>query len=420
MPTSAGRDPNTATATYRNHWPLVIVLAMLTMADILAIDLYLPAFPAVAESFAASEAQVRATLSVFVFGLAIGQLAYGPLLDRFGRRMPLLVGIALFVAGSVLAAVAPSIEMLLGARLLQAAGAAAGLVAPRAIVTDLFAEREAAAVYSVLGQIQMAAPVLAPLLGVLILQWGGWRACFWLLALLVLVAWMAAYRVVPDSLPAHQRSPLSPRAIASAYAGLLRDRVFLRYSLASACLLGGLFAYISSSPFILMSGFGLSSVQFGLTFGGIAILIIASGGLNIRLLPRFGPRRLLLAGLTLHALAALALLLAASAQAGAWLFIGLLACCLGSLGLVFGNLAALTMSHAGTHAGAASAFMGASQYAGAAVIGLMAGAFGTTATVLSATLFACALFTLLFGAAAGGRGHASFPSDSPLTSNAEE
>lgn len=386
--------------SYRNHWPLVIVLASLTMVDIMAIDLYLPAFPRVAQTLAASSSQVQATLSVFVLGLAAGQLVYGPVFDRYGRRKPLLVGIALFAVGSLLAAVALTIEMLLAARLLQAIGAAAGVMAPRVVVTDLFGEREAAAVYSVLGQIQMAAPVLAPVLGALILQWSGWRASFWLLLLLTLILWVASYRTVPDSLHAGRRSALSFGSVARAYAGLLCNKPYMLYTVAGALLFGSLFAYISISPFVLMAGFGFSSIQFGLIFGAIACLVILTGALNIRLLPSRGPRSLLLAGMSLHCLAGLALCLLSFAQAGAWAFVAALAACIGSLGLVFGNLVALTMSQAGLQAGAAAAFMGANQYAGGALVGLAAGWVGTTAGVLSATLLVCASAALASSAGA--------------------
>lgn len=259
---------------------------------------------------------------VFVFGLAAGQLVYGPLFDRYGRRTPLLIGIALFAAGALMAAVAPTIEVLLAARLLQAVGAAAGVVAPRAVISDLFDTQEAAAVYSVLGQIQMmAAPVAAPLLGALILQWSGWRTSFWLLLVITLILWVASHRVVPDSLLARRRSALSFGSVARAYASLLRNVPYMVYTAAGTLLFGTLFTYISVSPFVLMTEFGASSIQFGLIFGSITVLIVMSGALNIRLLPSRGPETLLLAGLGAHSLAGLALRLLSFTQAGMWAFV---------------------------------------------------------------------------------------------------
>ena len=376
------------------RWSLLLLLGTLTTIDIMSIDLYLPAFPAIARTFGASASEVQATLSVFVFGLAGGQLLYGPLFDRFGRRAPLLFGIALFVAGTVLAALAPTIELLLLARLLQAGGAAAGIVAPRAVVTDLFAERDAAAVYSVLGQIQMLAPIIAPVLGAAILQWSGWRASFWLLVL------MGAYRVAPDSLPPERRSPLSWRSVASAYAGLFRNRPFIFYSAANTLLFGALFAYVSVAPFVLIAHFGFSTMQFALIFGGIALAAAATGALNIRLLPAFGLRAILLCGLGVSCVAGLALCVLSVLHGSGWAYVAALTCFVGAFGLIIGNLIASTMARAGAQAGVGSAFMGAGQYVGGAVVGLVTGWIGTTPGVLGAALLICGLATLAFVAAA--------------------
>jgi DHA1 family bicyclomycin/chloramphenicol resistance-like MFS transporter len=382
------------------RWSLLLLLGTLTMIDIMAIDLYLPAFPAIARTFGASASEVQATLSVFVFGMAGGQLVYGPIFDRFGRRAPLLFGIALFVAGTVLAALAPTIGLLLLARLLQAGGAAAGIVAPRAVVTDLFAEQDAAAVYSVLGQIQMLAPIIAPVLGAAILLWSGWRASFWVLALIGVAIWVIAYRVAPDSLPPERRSPLSLRSVASAYAGLLRNRPFIFYSAANTLLFGALFAYLSVSPFVLIAHFGFSTMQFGLIFGGIALAAAAMGALNIRLLPVFGLRAVLLCGLGVSCLAGLALCALSVLHGSGWAYVAALTCFVGAFGLIIGNLIASTMARAGAQAGVGSAFMGAGQYVGGAVVGLVTGWIGTTPGVLGAALLTCGLATLAFVAAA--------------------
>jgi len=382
------------------RWSLLLLLSALTMIDIMSIDLYLPAFPAIARSLYASTSEVQATLSVFVFGLAGGQVIYGPVFDRYGRRAPLLFGIGLFIAGTVLAALAPTIQLLLLARLLQAGGAAAGLVAPRAVVTDLFAERDAAAVYSVLGQIQMLAPIIAPVLGAAILQWSGWRVSFWLLALIGVAIWAVACRVAPDSLPPERRTPLSLRSVVSAYAGLFSNRPFILYSAANTLIFGALFAYVSVSPFVLMAHFGFSSMQFGLIFGAIAVTAAAVGGLNVRLLPAFGQRALLSYGLGVNCLSALALCALSLWHGSGWAYAVVLACFVGAFGLVIGNLIASTMARAGAQAGVGAAFMGAGQYIGGAVVGLVTGWIGTTPGVLAAALLTCALATFAFVVAA--------------------
>jgi DHA1 family bicyclomycin/chloramphenicol resistance-like MFS transporter len=172
------------------------------------------------------------------------------------------------------------------------------------------------------------------------------------------------------------------------------------YSLAGALLCGALFAYISLSPLVLISGFGFNSITFSLIFGAIALLNIATGALNIRLLQTAGPRALLLLGLAAHALASLVLSLVALLHADPWVFVAVLAGCIGLFGLVFGNLVVLTMAEAGPQAGVASAFMGATQYAGGALVSWLTGLIGTTATALAAVLFLCALATLTLGAVA--------------------
>lgn len=390
----------TSVSSYRDHWPLIIVLASLTMIDIMAIDLYLPAFPEVAHSLGASASSVQVTLSIFILGLAIGQLIYGPVFDRFGRRVPLLIGITLFAAGSWMAAIAPTIEVLWVARLIQATGAAGGVVAPRAIVTDLFIEQEAASVYSVLGQIQMIAPVAAPLIGALILQWSSWRTSFWVLLAITLLVWAAAYRIVPDSLPNARRTALSIRGVVKSYAALFRNRAFMFYCLAGTMLFGALFSYITLSPFVIMTEFGFTTIQFSLLFGFNALFNIATSAVNIKFLKSTTLRTLLLWGFAFEALMGLFLWLLAYFHADAWTYVPVLASYIGAFGFIFGNLMALTMAQAGPQAGSASALMGASQYAGGALTGLAASWSNSGSIVLASALFLCALAAFFFSAIA--------------------
>lgn len=351
--------------------PLIVLLALLTALDAMAIDMYLPGMPDIAADFHVSPGRIQQTLSVFLAGLAIGQGIYGPLLDRFGRRIPLLAGVVIFVAGSVLGALASSVEVLLAARFVQAVGAAAGLVTPRAIVADLCSLAESSRIFSLLMQVMMIAPILAPLLGGFLLGHGSWRSVFWVLAGLGTVGLAWGMRAIPDSLPAGQRTPLHPAHIARAYGKPLRNPVFMAYAFSGGCALGSLFVYISGSAFIFTEYFGLTPAQFSYLFAGNSVALVLGGMLGNRLLRGgFSAQRAMVAGLVVHSLAGLALCaLALTGAAALPVYAGLLALAIGSLGLVFGNVTALTMSHAGPQAGTASALMGMLHYLISAVIG---------------------------------------------------
>ena len=353
-------------------WAFIFLLAMITALDAMAIDMYLPAFPSVAQEFGVSAGRVQQTLSVFLVGLAVGQAIYGPLLDRFGRRRPLLIGLLIFVAGSVLAATAVNLEWLLLARFLQALGAAAGLVAPRAIVADVYTMAESSRVFSVLMQVMMIAPIVAPVIGGFLLGHGGWRMIFWTLAFIGALGTLWAWRSIAETLATTTRTRLSAASVAGAYWRQCSNRPFLAYALAGGFILGSLFAYISASPFVLIQHFGMTPVHFSYFFASNAIGLVLAGQLGIWLLRRLSERQILLAGISAHALAGAALFVAASlGGASLWLYGGLLALSIWVLGLTFGCLTALTMAQAGDQAGVASALMGTLQYLLSAGVGLL-------------------------------------------------
>lgn len=376
---------------------LIVLLALLTALDAMAIDMYLPGMPAIGEEMGASAGRVQQTLAVFLIGLAIGQGLYGPLLDRYGRRMPLLIGVLVFVAGSVLAALAGSMEALMVARFLQALGASAGLVAPRAIVADRCNVNESARIFSVLMQVMMLAPILAPLLGGYLLQHGGWRLIFWALAVLGLAGVVWGARILPETLPASQRVPLHAGAILRSYGRQLIAPVFMGYVLAGGMILGALFAYISGAPFVFTQYFGLDPQQFSYLFAANAICLVLFGVAGNELLKRGAPeQRVMYMGLGLHVAAGVLLWLAVVlTKLPLWGYAALLALAIGSLGLVFGNLTALTMAHAGPQAGLASALMGMLQYLVAAVVGYFASMAGPGLQPLPVTIAVCGVLAIV-------------------------
>lgn len=371
---------------------LIGLLGLLTLLDVLAIDLYLPAFNAIGHSLGGSPAAVQATLSVFIFGLAAGQLAYGPLMDRYGRRRPLLIGIGLFVLGSLLSAWAPSIEVLIAARLLQAMGAAAGVVAPRAIVSDVFKGNDSARAYARLGQLMMLGPAVAPTLGALLLEAGSWRYCFLVLGGVGLIVWVLLVTRLAETQPSSSRA--SAGAALGSYLKLLRNARYMYYNLSGAMMVAGLFAYINAAPFVLTAHYGLSALGFGLIFGFNALMIMLGGSIGIRLLRYWSPGRIMVVGMLLHTLATVALLAASHAGCGLWLYVALLAMTIGPMGMVFGNLADLTMAQASEVAGTAAALAGASQYGVGALVGVIMGLFSVGAPLLATTMVLCALVML--------------------------
>ncbi|WP_051933076.1 multidrug effflux MFS transporter [Massilia sp. BSC265] len=353
------------------HFGLILPLALVTALDAMAIDMYLPGMPAIAAGFSVSPGRVQQTLAVFLAGLAIGQAIYGPLLDRFGRRKPLLIGIGIFVLGSVVGALAPSVEWLLAARFIQALGAAAGLVAPRAIIADTCDLAASARVFSLLMQVMMVAPVLAPVLGGYLLGFGSWRLIFWMLAGLGLAGLVWAYMVIPDTLAVRERTPLSLRAVAKAYKKQMQERVYVAYVLAGGFVLGSLFLYISGSAFVLTGHFGMSPAQFSYVFAANSVALIF-GGIVSDQLCRSGasPYRVMLGSLAIHITAAVVLsVFALGVSTDPFIYLALLALAVGALGGIFGNLTALTMNTVRQQAGIASALLGTLQYLISAIVG---------------------------------------------------
>ncbi len=371
---------------------LILLLALLTALDAMAIDMYLPAMPTIADVFGASPARVQQTLSVFLAGLAVGQAFYGPLLDRYGRRLPLLAGLVMFVLGSVLAAQAASVDALLAARFLQALGAAGGLVTPRAIVADRCDVAESSRIFSLLMQFMMIAPILAPLLGGYLLGHGGWRFIFWTLAGLGLLGLAWCLAALPDTLPPDRRVPLRPGTIARGYGRQMASPVFMAYTLAGGCILGSLFLYISSSAFVFTEHFRLTPAQFSYLFAANSVALVLGGHVGNVLLRRgVHPRHTLYIGIALHGLAGLGLYLIVQAGgASLEVYIALLAFAVGALGLIFGNLTALTMASAGRQVGVASALMGSLHYLLSAVIGYLASLAAAGPAALPAAIAVCA------------------------------
>jgi DHA1 family bicyclomycin/chloramphenicol resistance-like MFS transporter len=340
-----------------------MLLAALSAIAPLSLDLYLPALPDVGEEFATGQSTVQLTLTAVAVGLAVGQLVAGPLSDRFGRRGPLLLGLGVYVLSTLLSAFAPSVWVLVAIRALEGVAGAAGIVIARAIVRDLYSGIEAARVFALLASVSTAAPVLAPVLGGQLLRVTEWRGLFVALSLIGLALLVATLARLPESLPAQRRAGGGLRTTVVNARELLTERRFVGFVLAQGFGFGALFTYISSSSFTLQDGYGLSAQQFSLVFAGNGIGIMVAAQLSRVLVGRLGPRRLLVAGLSVQLVGSALLVVAALTGAGLPVVLPTLCLVVAATGCIMPNATALAMAGAAHSAGTASALLGVAQFA---------------------------------------------------------
>ena len=344
----------------------VLILGALSAFGPLAIDFYLPAFPAMAQAFATDEQHIQTTLAAYFLGLSIGQLAYGPVADRFGRRKPLLFGVTLFTLASLACAYAPNLDTLIVARFVQALGGCAGMVLSRAIVSDKCDAVASAKVFSQLMLVMGLAPILAPMLGGVLVNLAGWQSIFLALSLFSAACLLAVSLGLPESFPADMpRQPLS--GAFRQYWRLLQDRVFIGHALTGGTAIAGMFAYIAGSPFVFIKLYGVPPEHYGWLFGTNAAGFILMAQVNARLLAKRGPAFLLARAVWLYLAAGLLLLgVAALRPAQLWPLLVPLFVCIASLGCIIPNASACAMSGQGARAGRASALMGCLQFSVAA------------------------------------------------------
>ncbi|MEO6020832.1 MAG: multidrug effflux MFS transporter [Knoellia sp.] len=361
----------------RAYVRLVLVLGALVALGPLTIDTYLPALPTLADELGASEPQVQFTLTGIMLGLGLGQLVLGPVSDAVGRRRVMLGGIAAHAVMSVLAAFAPSIEVLTAVRIGQGVSGAAVAVTAMAVVRDLFAGRRAAGLLSHLTLVIGVAPILAPSLGGLLLQLTGWRGIFVALAVIAVALFVVALRGMDETLPVHRRRPARIGATLRTYADLLRDRAFVGLVLLAGLMFSALFAYVAGSSFVLQGYYGLTEQQFGILFGVNAAGLIVATQVNPFLLRRWEPQHILTAGVGLGMAATAGLLASALAEAPLVLVLVPLWFVMFAVGLSFPNTPALALSRHGEAAGSAAALLGAIQFGMASIITPLTGLVST-------------------------------------------
>jgi len=373
----------------------IAVLAGLAATGALATNILLPSLPHMAAALNVTSATVTSAITIFLAVFAVGQLAVGPISDRYGRRWPVLIGFAVFFAGSVWCALATDLTSLLIGRVIQAAGACATSVLSRAIARDMFSGAGLARAMALIMIAMAAAPGFSPLLGGALDHTFGWRSEFVLVAAFAALG-AVAYGTVFGETHHATRTPLDPAAIAKNYFGLIADRRFLVPAATVSLIMGGLFAMFSATPRILIEAMHLTPIQLGLFFAGTVLIVFAAGMLATRLAPRYGLDRSIRGGLLVSATGSIAMLGVALYSPTLLSYLGALSVFLLGIGIVNPLGTAQALSPFGDKAGAASALVGFWQ--------MMTAAIGVwlAATISHQALFALGVVLTVFSLAAVG------------------
>jgi len=380
---------------------LLLVLALLSAVAPFATDLYLSAFPTMTADLGTTATSVQLTLTAFLTGIALGQLVFGPLSDRFGRMTPLVVGSLLCLAASAATALAPTVEALVAARFAQGITGAAGMVIGRAIISDLAVGAAAARAFSLMMLVGGIAPVVAPVLGSVLVDPLGWRGVLWVVFAIVAAMFVGVVAVVRETHTAERRAKVRADRVGSPSAlRALGSRVYLGNAVAFAFAFATMMAYISASPFVYQVMIGFSEVQYGIAFGTNAIGLAAVSAVSARLVATRPVRVLAGTGLALCLAAVLTIVVIVASGAPVWLLVFPLWVAVASLGLVFGNATALALGGVSGVAGSASAVLGALQFGLGALVSPLVGIGGEhtaaplAAVMLVAVSIACVAFLL--------------------------
>lgn len=383
---------------------LILILGMITAIGPFSIDMYLPAFAGIATDLDTTVAEVSLSLSSFFIGISIGQFIYGPLLDRYGRKKPLYLGLGIYLVASMLCALASSIEVLIGLRFLQALGGCAGMVASRAMVRDLFSVEDNAKVFSMLMLVVGVSPIIAPTLGGFIASEYGWHYVFIVLTIMAVVILLSVYFGLPETRKPDASYSLRPRSIVTSYWSVLNEPQFYVYAFTGAIAAAGLYAYISGSPTVFLEIYKVTEQEYGWIFALVAGGLIVSSQLNSVLLRKYRSEQIIPVALFCQGLTGLSLFLG---SAYGWIgltgTIILILIFLSCQGFTFPNSSALSMAPFSQNAGSASALMGAIQMGiGALTSAIVSLLSNGTALPMTGVMAVCAItsFVILM---VGGR-----------------
>lgn len=390
--------------TKSRYFFLILILGSLTALGPFSIDMYLPGFPAIARDLHTDVEQVGLSLSSYFIGISAGQLLYGPLLDKFGRKKPLYFGLLLYIAATLGCMAAASINSLIVLRFVQAIGSCAAAVAAVAMVRDLFPVRENARVFALLMLVVGASPMIAPTVGGYVTNAFGWHSVFTILCVLGVVILVAVLLWLPESFQPDKSLSLKPGPILSGFAVVLKEPQFYTYAFTGAVAFSGLFVYVSGSPKVFMDIYGVSDKTYGWIFAFLSVGFIGSSQVNTALLKKFTSQQVVRAALMAQsAIGVVFVLLAGAGWLSLPITISMLFLFLCCLGLVNPNTAALTLAPFTKNAGSASALMGALQMGVGALASVAISLFKAHSIVPMAAIMAVSAWLALVVLVTGRR-----------------
>ncbi|WP_026934717.1 multidrug effflux MFS transporter [Christiangramia echinicola] len=383
----------------KQEYIILLVLGTLIALGPFSIDAYLPGFESIAEDFNTSISQIGLTLTSYFIGISIGQLAYGPIMDKFGRKKPLLIGLVIYLLSALSCMYSPNLEWLIVSRFFLAVGAAAGMVAAKAIVRDIFPVHEVAGAISVLMLIMGGAPIIAPTVGSFIIDSFGWEMIFLFLAIFCLLMIISVTKFLPESIVPDKLVDLKPKQVAIKYYGILTHQKFWSFAMAGSFTIGAMFAYISDAPKLFMGNFDLSQKEFGILFGINAGGLILGSQINRLFLRKFTTLQITLFNSVILVILASLFLINSLLELGFLPTVILLFLMLFLLGFQNPNTTALSLEPFEKKAGRASALIGSLKMILGALTSFMVSLFHSSSSVpLAVILLSCLFisFILLF------------------------